>query len=119
MPLLPKFVFIAPNASDKSMGSGFILCTVTPFYLGRIIKLKPGPYAVVNFVNEFTPLIYAQVEDYAVVIAFFGNLSGYRVQVSGPGWEKEIQNIFDKMAEFFLTDKIQNNPGYYRRYSML
>ena len=113
---LPKFVFIAPNISEPSMGAGFVLCTKEPYYLGRIIKLSPGPYSILNYKNEFKPLVYAVVDGYSIVITFAGNLSGYKVRVNSNEWEKDLQSVYEKMAVWFYEEKILNNAGYYKRY---
>lgn len=99
------------------MGSGFVQHNKHPFYWGRIVKLKKDDsFAVINFVNQYKPLIFAEVPGYSILIVFHGNLYGYKVTVSGPGWEKELQIIFDQMADWFLKEKIFGNPGYYKRY---
>ena len=116
MKLLPPFVFIAPHQSDKSMGAGFILETKQPFYLGRIIKLKPSPYSIITYENEFKPLIYTVVGNYSILIAFAGCLERYKVRVSGADWEKELQLIYNQMADFMLNEKINNNLSYYKKY---
>jgi hypothetical protein len=113
---LPQFVFIAPNASAPEMGAGFVLLTREPFYLGRIIKLKPDPFAVSNYKNEFKPLVYSQVENYSILIVFAGTLGGNKIRVNGQEWERDLQNLYDQMSYWFLDEKIQNNKGYYKRY---
>jgi hypothetical protein len=113
---LPKFVFIAPNQSDASMGSGFILHTKDPYELGRIIKLKPDPFAVSNYKNEFKPLVFSQVENYSILIVFSGTLGGNKVRVNSQDWERDLQHLYDQMSYWFLDEKIQNNKGYYKRY---
>jgi hypothetical protein len=113
---LPTFVFIAPNQSDPSMGSGFILHTKDPYELGRIIKLKPDPYAITNYKNEFKPLIYSQVENYSILIVFAGTLGGNKIRVNGQDWERDLQHLYDQMSYWFLDEKIANNKGYYKRY---
>jgi hypothetical protein len=115
---LPEFVFIVPNKGEESMGSGFILHTKQPFELGRVIKLAPSPFSIAEYKNKFNPLIMAEVDGFSIVISYAGNLFGNRVQVSGPDWEKELQLIFDKMANYFYKEKILNNAGYYRRYKL-
>lgn len=116
---LPEFVFIVPNKNDLSMGAGFVEHTVHPFYLGRVIKLAPSPFSIVEYKNKFNPLVFSEVDGYSILIAFAGNLlSGYHVQVSGSQWESELQKIFDKMADYFYNEKIVNNAGYYRRYKL-
>ncbi len=101
------------------MGSGFILHTKNPFYLGRIIKLKPLPFTIVNYINEFKPLIYSQVEGYIIIIAFAGSLEGYKVRVNGPEWEAELKELFNQMANWMLTEKIHNNKPYYSRFKSI
>jgi len=113
---LPPFVFIAPNCSAPDMGAGFVLQTKEPYYLGRIVKLKPIQFAVLNYKNEFKPLVFSQVENYSILIVFAGTLGGNKVRVNGQEWEKDLQFIFDKMADFMLNEKIKNNAGYYKRY---
>jgi hypothetical protein len=113
---LPQFVFIAPNVSEKSMGSGFILHTKEPYELGRIVKLKPDPFAISNFTNEFKPLVFSQVENYSILISFAGTLGGNKIRVNSAEWERDLQNLYDQMSYWFLDEKIFNNRGYYKRY---
>lgn len=115
---LPEHVFITPNKGDESMGAGFVLLTRHPYYLGRIIKVLPTPFFAVEYKNQFKPLITAEIDGYSILISFAGNLSGYRVEVSGPDWEQELQKIYNKMATYFYKEKILNNLGYYRRYKL-
>jgi hypothetical protein len=113
---LPKFVFIAPSKSEISMGSGFVLHTKEPYELGRIIKLTPGPYSIINYVNEFKPLIHSVVDNYSILISFAGNLSGYKVRVNSQYWEADLQKLYEQMAHWFLIEKVENNKNYYKRY---
>lgn len=113
---LPQFVFIAPNTTAPEMGAGFILQTKEPFCLGRIIKLKPDPFAVSNYKNEFKPLVFSQVENYSILIVFAGTLGGNKIRVTGQDWERDLQHLYDLMSYWFLDEKIQNNKGYYKRY---
>lgn len=115
---LPDHVFITPNKNDPSMGSGFVLSTQKPFYLGRIIKVLPTPYFATDYKVQFNPLVFSIVDGYSILIAFAGNLAGYRVEVSGHDWEAELQKVFDKMATYFYEEKIKNNLGYYKRYKL-
>lgn len=113
---IEPFVFIAPNRTAPKMGAGFVLNCVEPFYLGRITKLNPGPYSIVNYKNEFKPLIFSVVGNYSILIVFAGTLSRYNVRVNGQDWEADLQHIYDEMANWFLEEKINNNQGYYKKY---
>lgn len=116
---LPKYVFILPNKSAPDMGAGFILKTTSPHELGRVIKLYPEPFFEIHYKNEFKPLVCAPVEGYSVLIAYAGNLSpGYRVFVKDANWENDLKIIFSEMAEYFMTEKINNNLNFYKRYKL-
>lgn len=115
---LPPYTFIAPNASAPEMGAGFVLQTAPPHYLGRVVKLKPYDLAVSEYVRDFKPLIFADIPGYSIVIAFAGTLPAYKIQVRGPDWEKEIQGIYNQMADWYEDDKINHNPGYYKRFKI-
>jgi hypothetical protein len=118
MKKLPDYVFIVPNKDRPDMGAGFILRTNTPFELGRVIKVAPVDLFEEKYRLEFKPLILSAVPGYSIMIHFAGNLYGYRMEVTGPSWEQNLQAIFDKMAKFFLEEKIHNNLGYYKRYKI-
>lgn len=116
MPLLPEFVQIVPNASNSIMGSGFILHSIKPYYLGRIVKLKPGDWSVHNYLEDMKPLVHSVTPGYCVVIAFAGNLEGYKVRLMGPDWHEQLQRLFDRMADWYLKDKILLNLSYYKKF---
>lgn len=95
----------------------FILCTREPFYLGQINKLAPlDHFEIVNFINEKKPLVSAEILGYSILITFAGQLKGNFLKVNSPDWEADLQNLFYKMASWFLTEKINKNLNYYKKY---
>lgn len=115
MKKLPPFVFIAPQTDAP--GAGFVLSTEPPFYYSKIIKFSnKDDFGIINYVNANNPLVFKQIGEYSIILAFAGSLEGYKVRVSSENWKEELQNIFNNMAAWFEKEKIENNPGYYKRY---
>jgi len=111
---LPEFVFITPNRDNIFMGAGFVEHTIYPFYIGRVIKVLPSPSFAKEYTDKFKPLVISEVADYSILIAFNGKLS----YDPYPYDLKELETIFDKMANFFYEDRILSKPGYYKRYKL-
>jgi len=38
--------------------------------------------------------------------------------VNSPDWQADLQNIFEKMAQWFLVEVINNNLNYYKKYKI-
>src|ERR1019366_6803235 len=111
--MLPDFVFVAPNKSAPEMGAGYILSTKPPFHLGKIIKLPCFPYSVFNYVFEKKPHFYCELVPWSIVIVFSGNLFGLTLlKAMGAQWQKETQNTYNRMGDWFITEKIYNNRKY-------
>lgn len=113
--MLPQFVFITPNKTNPEMGAGFILYTKEPFYLGRVIKVVPTTFAAIEYRNKFKPLVLAEIDGYAIFIAFAGKLSGNKVEASE---DSDLQVIYNKMAKYYYEEKILSNQGYYKRFKL-
>jgi hypothetical protein len=114
--ILPSFLYIPPGADNEAL----ILHTKEPFYLGQIVKSAPlDEFAILNFKNENKPLVCSEIVGYSILISFAGQLKGNFLKVNSPDWEKDLQNLFGKMAYWFLTEKINKNLNYYKKYKIL
>lgn len=110
---LPSHVFIAPQSDLE--GAGLVLNTQEPFYVGRIIKLQ-GDFGLLYWQQEHSPLFFAVCTPYNIVISYAGMLKGPFVRVHAADYKKELQEVVDRMADWYRKEKILNNPGYYKRY---
>lgn len=115
MKQLPPFVFIAPQSDAP--GAGFVLSTSPPYYYAKVLKWDPrDEFAIVNYVNANNPIVYKQVGEYNLILAFTSSLEGYKIRASDENWKEPLQKLFDSMAAWYLKEKINSNPGYYKRY---
>ncbi len=110
---LPEFLLVSPQIDLP--GAGFVLQTIAPYYMGRVIKLSANPQAILNYVTEYKPMIYSQVANYNILIVFATSLNG-TLRATDEHWREAHQQIFDRMAEHYLHNKINPHPGQYKRY---
>ena len=76
-------------------------------------------FAIVNFKNENKPLVNSEITGYSIIVIFAGQLKGNFLKVNSPDWKADLQNLFEKMANWFLTEKINTNLNYYKKYKIL
>jgi hypothetical protein len=115
---LPPYVFIMSN--DDLPGAGYILQTQEPYYIGRVVKIpEGGELAILEHNNVNNPLVHSQIPNYGILITFAGTINGNQVRVqegSKEEWRKNLQKIYDGMADYFYRSRILTNPGQYKRY---
>ena len=98
------FVYIDPPKSLP--GAGFILSTELPFYVGKVIKMKPEE------AKEFmikTKKLFVFCKGYSIAILEVDSLL-----------EDGFQNHenLEGMADFYLNYRIIPNAGRYKRYKL-
>lgn len=111
MPKLPEFLY----CTNQALPSGLVLFTRPPFFIGKIM-LFHNPDDYVEFLkvwenkNEFS--VITKIEGYRIIILYSGSLQHIVIDRH----KDIIEEVFHRMADFFLKEKVQKKSGYYKRY---
>jgi hypothetical protein len=108
---LPEYMICQ---STELNNPGLILHTKPPFYLGRIITHKDTSEHL-DFIVNYNGVHVSRVLGYNIAIAWAGTLSGSRLTID-QGTRAQINEVFDGMAEFFYTERIETHKGYYKKF---
>jgi hypothetical protein len=108
---LPEYMICQ---STELNNPGLILHTKPPFYCGSIITHKHTPEHL-GFIANYNGVHFSQVPGYNIAIVWAGTLVGNKVTID-QGTRARIKQVFDGMAEFFYTEKIETHKGYYQKF---
>lgn len=106
--------------SEELTGSGLILQTAAPNYLG-LIRVFRTENEFIAFTQEKQLYSYATVKGYRVVIEGAGTLNApgsHKNQFfsNGKFIGPDIQRIYAEMAQFYYQFKITTNLNYFQKY---
>ena len=113
---LPEFLYIPPGLSSPELGAGIILQTKEPFYYGKVYRFKSDSESMV-FLTDNPPLVYSNILGYGIYISFLDSLTGM-TRVNGADWKGELQNTFDRMADFYYKEKMLQKLGFYKKFKL-
>lgn len=105
---LPEFIFIEPQSSLR--GAGFVLCTMQPFYIGKVYKFRTVE-EMRDFISSKNDWETVKLPGYTIVICLFTCLAGIRNPVKG-----QLNNCLVQMANYYLNNKITPHAAAYSRY---
>lgn len=109
---LPEFL-IANNRVE--LNSPVILCTKSPYIIAQVWTFK-DLQAWTSFINNYSGLAKFQIPDYKIALTFLTTISG-RLDIY-PGIDKEVLKTLSEMADFYVTERINDKPGYYKKFML-
>lgn len=98
--------FLLVHPPDSLPGAGYILSTKPPYYIGKVVKMKPEEVQMFE-INQKKEYHFCGI--YSVAIIAEGSLAKQYVP-----FDRTIMN----MAEFYLQQRILSNAGRYKRYKL-
>lgn len=101
---IPEYIFC--ELPEGMKGVSAIFHTRHPFELGVVSQFRTEDDLAQFKVNAF--MEYSQVPGYRIVISHRINFAGDRTNAS--------KELLEGMADYFLTNKVQKNGSYYKRY---
>jgi hypothetical protein len=111
---LPKYL-LSYNRED--LPAPVICCTAPPLIVGQVWTFKDD-LEFVTFVNNYNGLGLATISGYKIAITFGGVFSGTKMPVT-PKTVDDIKKTLLEMAEFYKREKIDDKPGYYKKFQLV
>lgn len=107
-----QHVFV--EARSILQGSGYVMSTTSPFYLGRVLTFKDNDGYLSSMANNAWPVV--TVPGYRILIQFAGSLlNGRRLQLTSPD-ASEIKRELGNMADFYYQERIAAHAGYHKKF---
>ena len=91
----------------------FVLHVAHPNYVGKVL-LFDDARSWQLFVGSYEGLGFCQVGHYRIAVAFWGTLQGNRV-FPHPELERELKQLMERMAEFYLWHTIKPKEKFYEK----
>lgn len=109
-----KTSYLFCEARSEIQGAGFIIETVDPWYIGRVLTFKDLDAYLTSKANSVWPC--SVVPGYMILIQFAGSLvTGSRILVQETT-HAQIQSFLKNSVEFYWNEKIQAHSGYYKKF---
>lgn len=114
--MIPEFLFCTNKQALP--GVGLVLQTTAPFYVGQIIQFETrsrlDDFVAKRQANDGF-FIGGKPHGYNILVVFAGVLAG-KVELNTQTQADALAAVYRKMSDFYLTEKIQNNPNAYKKY---
>lgn len=105
----PEFYIAQNNQAEPD--SVFVLHTEAPYYIGRVMNFRSS-IELNDFIAKRMAIdgyfMGSRPDNYNILIILAGALESYKLEPS-------VKEIYTRMAEFYLNEKIKPNERYYSK----
>jgi len=105
--------YLLATNKTEAPGKTMILQTAKPNLIGHVWTFKEE-LEFVSFLNRYKGLGVIAIPGYKIAIALWRTLDG-KIQVTAD-LEQDIERILKEMAAFYTVERIEDKPGYYKKF---
>jgi hypothetical protein len=113
--MLPDFLFCENKSALP--GAGLILYTKAPYWMGQVMKFDSHEAWEHWSRSKHHTFAIGKVLGYSIAVVGIGAMGDYKLPTTHGTEADTLANVYRRMADFYMEEKINRNLNYFKRYS--